>query len=203
MAKQNSKAETQKKISQAATRLFAEQGYQKATMAGIAKSVGLSEAAIYEYFQNKEELLLTIPAAWTRKGIRELHDQLFGIRGAFNKLRKFLWWYLRFIEREPFTAKVVFLILKTNPNFMNTKEYSDVKIFYAAIKDIFEEGRASGEMKKELNPYIARAVFLGTIEHMVIRWLLKDMAYSLFDNLEEIFSHIEDAFRSGKAVTPP
>ena len=42
-------------------------------------------------------------------------------------------------------------------------------------------------MRKDLDPFIARAIFLGTFEHLVIRWLLKGQNYSLFDNLEHTF----------------
>jgi len=195
MEKNISKENTQTRIIRAATKLFAEQGYEKATIAEISKIAGLSDAGIYEYFQGKEDLLLTIPDVWVTNAIQELEEQLFGIKGSFNKLRKFLWWYLRYIEREPMTAKVVFLFLKTNSNFMNTNVYSNVKAFYSSLLKIFEEGRDSGEMKKDLNPYIARAIFLGTIEHMAIRWLLKDMSHSLFDNLDHTFDMLVDAFR--------
>ena len=195
MEKNISKENTQTRIIRAAIKLFAEQGYEKATIAEISKIAGLSDAGIYEYFQGKEDLLLTIPDVWVTNAIQELEEQLFGIFGSFNKLRKFLWWYLRYIEREPMTAKVVFLFLKTNSNFMNTNVYSNVKAFYSSLLKIFEEGRDSGEMKKDLNPYIARAIFLGTIEHMAIRWLLKDMSYSLFDNLDHTFDMLVDAFR--------
>ena len=119
--------------------------------------------------------------------IEELKLQLFGIEGAINKLRKFLWWYLNYIEREPMTAKVVFLFLKTNPNFIQTDVHLNVKTFYSFLIRIFEEGRDSGEIRKDLNPFTARAIFLGTIEHMVIRWLLKGTNYSLFDNLDLAF----------------
>ena len=186
---------TQTKIINAATELFAEQGYQKATISEIAGKAGLSEAAIYEYFQGKEALLLAIPDVWVTDALEEAQEQLFGIKGAFNKLRKFLWWYLRYIERDPLIAKIVFLFLKTNPNFLNTNVYPNVQAFYASLIEIFEEGRTSGEMKEDLNPYVARTIFLGTIEHMVIRWLLKDMAYSLFENLESTFDLLSDAFR--------
>ena len=190
------KEETKARIIEAAKRLFAEQGYQRTTISDISKIVGLSDSAIYEYFQGKEDLLLTIPDVWVMKAVEELEEQLFGITGSFNKLRKFLWWYLRYIEREPLTAKVVFLFLKTNANFMGTKVYPNVQTFYSSLINIFEEGRASGEMKHDLNPYIARSMFLGTIEHMVIRWLLKDMSYSLFDNLDHTFDLFMDAFRA-------
>jgi TetR/AcrR family fatty acid metabolism transcriptional regulator len=195
MTNKNHEESTKARIVKAATKLFAEQGYQKATIAEISKLAGLSEAALYEYFQGKEDLLLTIPDMWVTEAITEVEEQLFGIEGAFNKLRKFLWWYLRYIEREPLTAKVVFLFLKTNSNFINTPVYSNVKTFYSVLVKIFEEGRNSGEMKSDLNPYIARSIFLGTIEHMVIRWLIKDMSYSLFDNLEQTFNIFISSFK--------
>lgn len=183
------------RIVKAATKLFAEQGYQKATIAEISKLAGLSEAALYEYFQGKEDLLLTIPEVWVDEAIDEVEEQIFGIKGSFNKLRKFLWWYLRYIGKEPLTAKVVFLFLKTNANFANTPVYPKVKTFYSVLVKIFAEGRDSGEMKPDLDPYIARSIFLGTIEHMVIRWLLKDMSYSLFDHLDDVFDIFFDAFK--------
>jgi TetR/AcrR family transcriptional regulator, fatty acid metabolism regulator protein len=195
MASRNNEESTKTRIIKAATKLFAEQGYQKATIAEISKLAGLSEAALYEYFQGKEDLLLTIPEVWVNEAIDEVEEQIFGIKGSFNKLRKFLWWYLRYIEKEPLTAKVVFLSLKTNANFVSTPVYPKVKTFYSVLVKIFEEGRDSGEMKPDLNPYIARSIFLGTIEHMVIRWLLKDMSYSLFDHLDHIFDIFFDAFK--------
>jgi TetR/AcrR family fatty acid metabolism transcriptional regulator len=187
VTKKNPRADTRTRIIKAATKLFAEQGYQQTTIAEIAREVGLAEGSIYEHFRGKEDLLLTIPDVWVTNAIEELKLQLFGIEGAINKLRKFLWWYLNYIEREPMTAKVVFLFLKTNPNFIQTDVHLNVKTFYSFLIRIFEEGRDSGEIRKDLNPFTARAIFLGTIEHMVIRWLLKGTNYSLFDNLDLAF----------------
>ncbi|MBI5606155.1 MAG: TetR/AcrR family transcriptional regulator [Deltaproteobacteria bacterium] len=177
----------QEKIIKAATKLFVEQGYQQATISKIAKEAGSSESAIYECFDGKEDLLLTIPDVWVKKALGEIKEQLYGLVGAFNKLRKFIWWYLRFIEKDQLTAQVVFLFLKTNPNFMTTEVYQNVKLFYAELLKIFEEGKTSGEMRPDLNPYLARALVLGTIEHLVIRWLLKDRSYSLFEELDIIY----------------
>jgi len=201
MAKRELKEDTRTRIIDAARTLFAEQGYQQTTIAEIAKMVGLSEGSLYEHFRGKEDLLLTIPDVWVTNAIKELELQLLGIQGAINKLRKFLWWYFHYIESEPLTAKVVFLFLKTNPNFLQTNVYPNVRIFYSYLLKIFEEGRGSGEMREDLNPFVARAIFLGTIEHMVIRWLLKGMNYSLLDNLEQAFETLVDGFRKRELAT--
>jgi TetR/AcrR family fatty acid metabolism transcriptional regulator len=77
---------------------------------------------------------------------------------------------------------------------MNTEVYSNVKALYAYLLDIFEEGRETGEMKTDFDPHFARDIFVGTMDHLITRWLLKDRSYSLFENLENIFELMVDAF---------
>jgi TetR/AcrR family fatty acid metabolism transcriptional regulator len=194
MAKNNSKENTRARIINSAKKLFSEQGYQKTTIVDISRQAGLSEAALYEYFQGKEDLLLTIPDLWVSELLRDLDEQLFGIQGAVNKLRKYLWWYLRRVEQAPLDAKIVYLFLKTNANFLTTEVYANVKKVYAYIVDIFEDGQKSGEMKSDLNPRLARDIFVGTMDHIITRWLLRDRSYSLFDNLDQTFNLMVSAF---------
>ncbi|MBU2498196.1 MAG: TetR/AcrR family transcriptional regulator [Proteobacteria bacterium] len=203
MANRGTKEETKGRIIESAKRLFAEQGYQKTTVVDISRQAGLSEAALYEYFQGKEDLLLTIPDLWVSALLEDVKEQLFGIKGAENKLRKFLWWNLRRIEQAPLDAKIVYLFLKTNANFMKTEVYANVRKLYAYLLEIFEEGRSSGEMKQDLDPRLARDIFVGTMDHIVIRWLLKDMSYSLFEDLEETFSLMVEGFKARAPVILP
>jgi len=199
MARNNSKENTRVRIINSAKKLFAEQGYRKTTIVDISKQAGLSEAALYEYFQGKEDLLLTIPDLWVSELLEDLDEQLFGVRGAENKLRKYLWWYLRRIEQSPLDAKIVYLFLKTNANFLNTEVYANVKKLYSYLVEIFEEGLKTGEMKADLDSRIARDIFVGTLDHIITRWLLKDMSYSLFDNLDNTFDLIVSAFKANRS----
>jgi TetR/AcrR family fatty acid metabolism transcriptional regulator len=196
MAKNNSKENTRERIINSAKKLFAEQGYQKTTVVDISRQAGLSEAALYDHFQGKEDLLLMIPDLWVSELLQDLDDQLFGIKGAVNKLRKYIWWYMRRVEQSPLDAKIVYLYLKTNANFLNTEVYSNVKTLYSYLVEIFEEGRKTGEMKTDLNPRLARDIFVGTMDHIITRWLLKDRSYGLSDNLEAIFELMVDAFKA-------
>ena len=198
-SKNNSKAHTRVRIINSAKHLFSEQGYLKTTIVDISRQAGLSEAALYEYFQGKEDLLLTIPDLWVSELLKDLDEQLFGIQGAVNKLRKYLWWYLRRVEQAPLDAKIVYLFLKTNANFLNTEVYANVKKFYSYLIDIFEEGQKNGEMRSDLDPRSARDIFIGTMDHIITRWLLKDRSYSLFDNLDHIFNLLVTACKSERS----
>ncbi len=198
-SKNNSKAHTRVRIINSAKKLFSEQGYQKTTIVDISRQAGLSEAALYEYFQGKEDLLLTIPDLWVSELLKDLDEQLFGIQGAVNKLRKYLWWYLRRVEQAPLDAKIVYLFLKTNANFLNTEVYANVRKFYSYLIDIFEEGQKNGEMRSDLDARSARDIFVGTMDHIITRWLLKDRSYSLFENLDHTFDLLVAAFKKERS----
>jgi len=47
-------------ILRAAAGVFAEQGYQSATMDAIADSAGIGKGTVYEYFRNKQELFFAV-----------------------------------------------------------------------------------------------------------------------------------------------
>jgi TetR/AcrR family transcriptional regulator, fatty acid metabolism regulator protein len=186
--------DTKDRIINSAKQLFAENGFIKTTVADICRQAGLSEAALYEYFKGKEDLLLAIPDLWVNQLLLDLEDQMFGIRGAFNKLRKYIWWTYRRIEDSPLDANVVYLHLKNNASFMETPVYTNVKALYHYLINIFEEGVRSGEMRQDLDPIAARTIVIGTMDHTVTRWLLKNMSYSLFERLEVTFNLLEEAF---------
>ena len=81
-ASKNPTEDTRTRIIRAATGVFAEHGYQKATISEISRLAGISEASLYEYFESKEELLLVIPNVWVIEAIEELEEHLFGVKGS-------------------------------------------------------------------------------------------------------------------------
>jgi TetR/AcrR family fatty acid metabolism transcriptional regulator len=156
----------------AAEKVFARKGFNDATVAEIAQEAGLSDATIYEYFSSKEELLFTVPLETIRTGYEELGGHLEFIRGAANKLRGIIYGYLSFYKGHPDFASMLMLILKHNRKFLKTEAYELMRQQSRVIIRIVEEGIASGEFKPDTDPYLVRAVVLGTIEHTVISWLL-------------------------------
>jgi AcrR family transcriptional regulator len=53
--------ERKKQILDAATRVFAEKGFAGATISDIAEKAGIAEGSIYNYFKNKNDLLVSLP----------------------------------------------------------------------------------------------------------------------------------------------
>ncbi len=191
----NREAERKKKIMTSATKIIGEKGFQNATIAEIAKEAGIGDATIYEYFKNKEDLLLAIPVETTKDLIAELNEHMMGIKGAFNKLRKFIWWWLNYVEKNPGYGVVVLLELKTSRTYVSTEAYQAARNFYQIILDIIKEGQEEETIKKEMNSYLARSLCVGAMEHIIIRWLLKDRKYSLLQYADELADLLIDSLK--------
>jgi TetR/AcrR family fatty acid metabolism transcriptional regulator len=195
MINENQESEKKKKILTSAIKIIGDKGYQNATIAEIAKDAGIGDATIYEYFKNKEDLLLSIPVEVTKELILQINDHMMGIKGALNKLRKFIWWWLNYVEKNPGYGVVVLLELKTSKTYVSTDAYQAARNFYQIILDIIKEGQEEKTMKKEINPYLARSLCVGAMEHIIIRWLLKDKKYSLIQYADELADLLIDSLR--------
>jgi TetR/AcrR family fatty acid metabolism transcriptional regulator len=186
VAPQRKSVNRREKILKAAERIFARKGFQDATISDVAQQAGVSDATIYEYFPSKEELLFSIPGETARRGKENLQLHLGYVRGAANRLRAIIYHYLRFYQNEPDYASVAMLVLKQNRKFLETVAYRDVRELSRLIIEVVEEGMASGEFKADINPFLARSVILGTIEHMVIRSVLLGKPENLLEFVDPL-----------------
>ena len=197
----NPESDRRKRVLTSAIKVFGEKGFKNATISEIAKKAGVGDATIYEYFDNKEALLLSIPLESTKDIIAEINYHMIGIKGTFNKLRKFVWWWLNYLEENPGYGVIVLLELKVSKNYMQTEGYEKAREFYQIILDILKEGQEEGVIKKEVNIYLARSVIIGSLEHNIIRWLLKDRKYSLLQYADELVDLLIDMLKSTESDT--
>jgi TetR/AcrR family fatty acid metabolism transcriptional regulator len=195
LAKPKKSEARKEQILRAAEQVFAQKGFQEATVSDVARKAGLSDATIYEYFPSKEELLFSIPGQTARRARENMEHLLNHIRGASNKIRAIIYDYLRFYESHTDYASVAMLTLKQNRNFLKTGAYEDVRALSRLILRVIEEGIATGEFRPEINAYLVRSVILGTIEHMVIRRVLLGIPENLVELVDPLTDLIIDGIR--------
>jgi TetR/AcrR family fatty acid metabolism transcriptional regulator len=175
------------KILEAATRIFSEKGFQDATISEIAKAAGASDAFVYEYFTTKENLLFSIP----RKHMQALHEKLEFhlklIRGAVNKLHATLYMQLMYYSEHPEFTAVLLLILKHNRKFIDTDAHKEIRDYLKVVDRCISEGIESGEVNADIAPYYLRATLIGSLEHIVINWLLRGKPENLMEAFEPMF----------------
>src|SRR5574340_184328 len=64
--------ERREQILKAALKVFGEKGYERATIAEIARRAGVAEGSIYNYFKNKGDLLVGIPSQMVQPPMRAI-----------------------------------------------------------------------------------------------------------------------------------
>ncbi|MBU0970408.1 MAG: TetR family transcriptional regulator [Proteobacteria bacterium] len=187
-----------KNIIETATRVFAQRGFQEATITEIAKEAKVSEASIYEYFSTKEGLLFSIPAESSHTLFELMAFHLKLIRGAANKLRAIVFLFMDSYQNNPDFAAVLMLFLKHNKKFLDTTGHQAIKDGIRQITRVIEEGIENNEFRKDLNPYLTRSMILGTIEHLVTNWVMTGKP----ENLTELVDPMIDSLIQGIEAVP-
>ena len=129
-----------RRILQAAESVFAEKGYNQATISEIANLSGVSEGTIYEYFTNKEALLLSIPEQRFKEHIDRL-DEIFQLKTPLRKLSRFIRYHFFLYMTEPNFLKVFLLHIQLNQRFYGTQLYKTFQQYTKIIADVLDEGK--------------------------------------------------------------
>ncbi len=190
------------RIMDVALRIFAEKGFQNATISEISKEAGCSEATIYEYFGTKEDLLFAIPEKISKESIQETDRALTYIKGAEGRMRALLLAYVRLYQSNPHYSALVLLQLMNNKRFRDTSAHAAIRRSARRLLDCIKEGIADGTFKKDSNPYLIRSMLLGTIEHLFIHWHMQGMPKrdkSIMEMLDPFIEIVLNGIRADKA----
>ncbi len=180
------KAARKEAILQAAIEVFSNDSFRNSSISEIAQRASVAEGTIYQYFKNKEDLFFSIPIQKTIEFTEQLDLHLQGISGAFNKIRKFIWYYLYFFKTNPGYGRILMLEMRVSGSFVKTKTYNFLKKSTSRILEVVKEGQKEGIVRKDVNVYVLRQLILGILEHVVTRWLLKGGRYDLMESYEDI-----------------
>lgn len=189
---------TREHIVKAAIQVFGGKSYLDASISEIAQKAEVAEGTIYQHFKNKEDLLFFIPNERTNAFCEGLELHLQGIEDARNKLAKFAWYYLYFFKTNPDYARIAMLELRINKNFQKTNGYRLFRGWLKTLRDIIEQGQREGSVRNDMDPVIIQELLLGTLEHYVTRWLLKDESWDLLEFREQMIELITNGIKPAK-----
>jgi len=87
-------------IAQAAKEVFAERGYQRATLEEIAQRAGMSKATIYLYYRNKDNLFVHVIEDLVNTAMAAAAQEASTARPPLEKLASMVRGKVEFYERE-------------------------------------------------------------------------------------------------------
>ena len=195
MKNNNVKSEDKhQRIIKAALKVFAKKGFYNSRVSEIAKEAEVADGAIYLYFKNKDDILISVFETEMRKMISNMKKELSRCHDPVEKIRVFAFQHLNMITENQEWAEVAQVELRQSSKFM--REY--VKDHYTDYVNIFayiiRDGQEKGIFKEGINTGIAKRAFFGALDEMGRYWVLsRSRRYSV----EESSKQISDMFIKG------
>jgi len=163
------KADKAQTVLKAATTLFARKGFNKSTMVAVGNEAAVAEGTIYEYYINKQDLLLSIAKEQFKTYKIDL-DQTFNIDDPRIKLKRLIWNHFFIFTSDNDFLTIFLNDIKLNKHFYATDSYNFFINYYSKLSEIIEEGKRAGIFRKDVHNRIYRNLFIGTFTHLMLRW---------------------------------
>lgn len=163
------------RVLSAATQVFADKGFYKATMVDVAQKAGVAEGTIYEYFKNKQDLLMSIPKERFQL-YRVNLEKCFDAMDPLDRLKRLIGVHFSMFLSNPEFLKVFLSDIKLNKQFYVSDAYPYYLQYIQPLSDILEEGKRRGVFRPEMDNRIYRHLFIGSFTHLCLRWFLEGKA---------------------------
>ena len=188
------------KIVQALKLLLEKKEFGAVTTAEIARQAGVTEALIYKYFKDKRDLLHQVLREYLEQYQLQVENDLKGIKGAINKLRKLIWSHINVYATNRVFAKILLLEVRNYPDYYKSETYELVKIYSNTVLQIIEDGVRNGEIREDLDPKLIRLGIIGSIEQVCLSGIVFGREISPDDITENLCEFIFKGIERGQTA---
>jgi len=172
----------------AASRAFAEKGYETTSITEIARAADVSDGLIYKYFSNKRDLLEHVLRAFYERVIEDLAAKVAGGKGFREQLYILIYEHLSTFVAERDLCRLFISEVRTASDYRGSAIQQLNRRYTSILIKMVEEAEASGEIPKKIDPRVVRDMLFGAIEHSAWRHTIgkrpidvRSMAQSIAD----------------------
>lgn len=184
-------ARKQEQILDAAARLFAERGFHRTTTKDIALAADVSEGTLYNYFDNKNDLLFSIlerlgeyelPADWKNEpqasGAREFMVQMLGLRRSF-------------VEQNAVMLQAIVSEILANAELRRRYSQQMIAPTLAALEQDFQARAERGQLIADIDaPASARLIISLYVGLFILQVLGDPLVKNEWERLVDSFIHM-------------
>jgi AcrR family transcriptional regulator len=113
-----SAAERRERIVEAAIDLFAERGYEGASMRDLAAAAGISKPVLYDHFDSKQELFVALMRAISGELTANTAAAMAGGGSPRDRYRAAIEAFFAYVEERPNASRVLFVTPRADPALM-------------------------------------------------------------------------------------
>jgi AcrR family transcriptional regulator len=102
------KDERRTRIMEGAARVFAERGYEAASLDEIAEAAGISKPVIYDHFESKRELHISLLDSHSRDMLAFMTERVITAETRAEQLEQGFDAFLEYVESHPYAWRLIF-----------------------------------------------------------------------------------------------
>lgn len=200
--KQDRSKRTELQILNAALRVFARDGISRSRIADIAAEAGISTSNLYEYYKSKEDLAYDVPLSHLASFFEGYRLAVASKHSARDRLLLYLSMSADYAREHAEWARLLYLEIWPSVFVGEADLRHSLDDFSRVVLFLIRQGMTDGEWSADRDAYETAALLTGSINQVIITWLLyrkprnltkasNEMAERLLDMLTR-----EDAHKS-------
>lgn len=160
------------RILRAATKVFARKGFYATKVSEVAKAAGVADGTIYLYFENKDDLLVSLFEDRIMLLLARLESALSERPDAIDRLRCIIELQLGLLEGERDLAEVITVNLRQSTKLM--KQYAAPKfaLYLETIASVIADGQRAGLFRSDVSPHLVARTVFGALDGIALTWAL-------------------------------
>ncbi len=170
---------TEGRILAAAVSVFGARGFHETTVSHIAREAGVATGTIYNYFHQKEDLLVEVFRRYIKRYHLRLSAALKGTSPGSESLRRFIEVHLAIFERDRALAQVFHVHWREVRPEIREGILPSLISYFEKVEKLIAEGQACGAFASTLDRRLARELVVGALDEVVTSWAQSSRTRSL------------------------
>src|SRR5512135_727798 len=134
-------------ILETSAKLFGERGYKGVSIRDIAQACGMTNAALYYHFKNKDDLYLAVLQNTHERAVAALEESARSSGSLRSRLKQLVSCYFDVMLAQRQSFQMLWRDLKHVDDVRASKLYADMRAgFMRPIRETIEAAQAKGEM---------------------------------------------------------
>ena len=180
------------RILTAAIQVFAEQGFNQATISQIAKTAGVADGTIYLYFKNKDDILVHFYTQKAQQVFERFRQAVDQADTALDKLRNLIRSHLEEFQSDPNLA-IAYQIETRQLRDFTIEHIREMSVMYRElINEIITLGQKEGTIRSNLPLGLVKRMISGAVDEVINAWThwgAESDLVSMAEPLVDLFVH--------------
>lgn len=181
------------KILSAAIKVFAQKGYVNTTMSDVSIHAKVGIGTLYNYFRNKDDLLLNCMKKTIEDEIQQIQADSEKVVDPMDKLHTFFLHHVELIRSKPYIAKFLVIELRQSEGFYKRNpSFNPMNYYLDYVRGIFNEAMQSGRIRT-VDVDALSFMVIGGMDMVMTQWLISGKTL----DVAPIINNIRDILRLG------